>query len=278
MIPTHKLTDNKVKEIRVVKLGSLSQYNIMEPHRHDYIELFFFRKGGGIHEIDFTKLPVDANSIHLVSAGRVHRLKRELNSEGYVVLFHPSIFDRDHTISEFLFELDCYDIGEYEPIYHFLTDRQKEVDDLVESLWQHYQSDDDFKHQFILHKLTLLCLHCIKVRQFKSTDISRDQEFYTAFRKALRQNFKEKKKVKEYAETLGVSTRKLNEIVSERTGLSVSNLIHRQVILEARRLLNSGITSKEVAFQLNFEDPAHFSKFFKSQTGESPSEFQRSVS
>ncbi|HET6243559.1 MAG TPA: helix-turn-helix domain-containing protein [Bacteroidia bacterium] len=39
--------------------------------------------------------------------------------------------------------------------------------------------------------------------------------------------------------------------------------------------MNSGLTAKESAYELKFEDPAHFSKFFKNQTGITPSEFQK---
>jgi len=45
--------------------------------------------------------------------------------------------------------------------------------------------------------------------------------------------------------------------------------------MEAQRLLNTGMSAKEVAFDLQFDDPAHFSKFFKNQTGIPPSEFQK---
>lgn len=82
------------------------------------------------------------------------------------------------------------------------------------------------------------------------------------------------KKVQDYAEILCVSDKHLNEIVKRQTGKSASTLIYRQLITEAKRLLNSGLTVKEVGFELKFDDPAHFSKFFKTQTGSSPSDFR----
>jgi AraC-like DNA-binding protein len=44
--------------------------------------------------------------------------------------------------------------------------------------------------------------------------------------------------------------------------------------MEAKRLLRTGMSVKESAYALNFDDPGHFSKFFKNKTGESPSDFQ----
>jgi AraC family transcriptional activator of pobA len=73
---------------------------------------------------------------------------------------------------------------------------------------------------------------------------------------------------------LNITEKQLNEILHQRTGETVSTLIYKQLILEAKRLLNTGIAAKEVAYELNFQDPAHFSKFFKTQTGLSPSDFK----
>jgi AraC-like DNA-binding protein len=82
------------------------------------------------------------------------------------------------------------------------------------------------------------------------------------------------KKVKEYSEALNMSEKSLNEIVKRHTGESISSIIYKQIIMEAKRLLNTRLSIKETAYTLNFEDPAHFSKFFKTKTGVSPSEFQ----
>ena len=80
--------------------------------------------------------------------------------------------------------------------------------------------------------------------------------------------------MKDYAQALKLTEKQLNEITRQRSGETAASLIYKQVILEAKRLLNMGISAKEAAYELNFIDPAHFSKFFKAQTGLSPSEFK----
>jgi len=99
-------------------------------------------------------------------------------------------------------------------------------------------------------------------------------DIYTSFRRLLNTNYKTMKKVKEYAHELNITEKLLNEIILQRTGENVSNIIFKQLILEAKRLLKSGVSTKQAAYDLNFNDPAHFSKFFKTQTGISPSEFK----
>ena len=145
----------------------------------------------------------------------------------------------------------------------------------MHSLWQDFESDNQLKNDFILSNLNLLCIHCMRMVENPGKDDGANPGLYNAFRRMMRNHFKEMKKVKDYAEKLNVTEKQLNEIVSKKTGLSVSTLIYQQVILEAKRLLNTNMASKEVAYELNFDDPGHFSKFFKNQTGISPSEFQK---
>lgn len=90
----------------------------------------------------------------------------------------------------------------------------------------------------------------------------------------MHNEYKSLKKVKDYAAALNVTEKNLNEEVLRKCGETVSTVISQHLVLEAKRLLNTGFSAKEVGFELNFTDPAHFSKFFKVQTGFSPSEFK----
>ena len=61
-------------------------------------------------------------------------------------------------------------------------------------------------------------------------------------------------------------------------GLTAKEYVQNRIILEAKReAYFTDRTGKEVAYYLGFEDPAHFSKFFKNCTGISFSEFRSSV-
>jgi len=274
MIPIHDLQDANPFEIRVVELGELTNYNTSENHRHTYFELFFFEKGAGHHSIDFVDFEISSYSIQIVAPGQVHQMKREKNTNGFVVLFESSVFERDTLISNFLFDHICFDVNEFGPVYKFDDDVQKRMLLLFKTIWDDFNSDEPLKNEFVKANLSLVCIQCL--RTLKSTpDKSKNQKTYVNFRRHLHNNFKELKKVKEYAAQLNISEKQLNEIVSSRTGVSASTVIYNQIVLESKRLLNSGLSTKEVAYELNFDDPSHFSKFFKKQSGTSPSEFQK---
>jgi AraC-like DNA-binding protein len=92
----------------------------------------------------------------------------------------------------------------------------------------------------------------------------------------LDKNFKEKKMVTEYADMLMVSPTYLNRVVKKNTGFSAGHQIRQRLVLEAKRMGRfSGAGMKEIAYNLGFLDPAHFSRFFKAFAGLNFSDFKR---
>lgn len=275
MIPVHILSTEELKEVNVVELPRLTKLPLSEAHRHQFYECFVFLNGGGTHTIDFVEFPILDNSIHIITPGQVHQVNRAKNSYGYVYMFDLLHFNQNKNIVDFLFDHACFDVKEFEPIYHFDEEFSSTLVSISNLIWKDVQGKSPLKNQLIIGQISLIMLYCMQHTLNKNgSNDGKYSNTYTAFRRLLNMNFKSMKKVKDYAQQLNVTEKLLNEIIMQRTGENVSSLIFKQLILEAKRLLNSNVSAKQVAYDLNFVDPAHFSKFFKSQTGYSPTEFK----
>ena len=67
-------------------------------------------------------------------------------------------------------------------------------------------------------------------------------------------------------------------VIKSKTGKSINNWIAEKVIAEAQAILSRSPTSiQEVASQLGFKEPGHFSRYFKKYTRMSPSAFRDQV-
>ena len=271
MIPTYSSEKTNNMKIVVNHLAQLNTYDFTEPHRHDYFEFFYFKKGGGTHYIDFVEFEIHDNSVHIVAPGQVHQMKRELDSEGYVVLFELSALNPPKLIEEFLFEHICFDAEELKPLFRFKDQDKATLYARIESIYEKYNEDSSLSQLRIMSEMQLFCLSCMEYSEMKDIVI---HSAYMDFRKLLRKHYQQLKKVKEYAEKMNITERTLNDIVKQNSGKSASEVIYLQLVMEAKRLLRTGISVKETAYALNFDDPGHFSKFFKNKTGESPSDFQ----
>ena len=81
--------------------------------------------------------------------------------------------------------------------------------------------------------------------------------------------------VAKYAQRLGTSTDRLNRVTQQHAGRSALALIHDRLLREAcRRLVYLVAPVSKLAFELGFEDPAYFSRFFRRRTGMSPGEYR----
>jgi AraC family transcriptional activator of pobA len=81
-----------------------------------------------------------------------------------------------------------------------------------------------------------------------------------------------------YAQQLGLSTESLNRMVRFETGLNAQAVLHARLVREAgRRLVHVAAPVSKLAFELGFEDPAYFCRFFKRHTGVSPSDYRSRV-
>lgn len=91
----------------------------------------------------------------------------------------------------------------------------------------------------------------------------------------IEDNYKLEKKSQFYADALALTSKRLNELCKAERGKTVTQLIHDRVILEANRdLIFSNKTIKTIAFELGFEDPSYFSRFYRGQMQETPAEFR----
>ena len=96
-------------------------------------------------------------------------------------------------------------------------------------------------------------------------------DYFTEFLRCLELNIKRERKVSFYVSLLEISNKELNKVVKKRTGILTKEFIQSRLLLESKRLLfHSKLTVKEVAYELNFKEPSHFSNFFKKETGNYP--------
>ncbi|MDQ0782451.1 AraC family transcriptional regulator [Chryseobacterium sp. W4I1] len=104
---------------------------------------------------------------------------------------------------------------------------------------------------------------------------SRAIQLNRQFRILVRKEFKTMKSPSAYAEALHISRGYLTEVIWEVTGRSAQFWIHQEILIEAKRLLSfTGLTVKEIAYELGYSDHTYFSRLFSKVEGCPPSAFR----
>lgn len=131
--------------------------------------------------------------------------------------------------------------------------------------------------QMLLKRLIILVTREAKQKYVDGKKVS-DEKFdiIRNYNILVENHFKQQHSVQFYADQLHKSPKTLSNYFALYHHLSPLAVIQQRIILEAKRLLlYTDTTSKEIAYELGFEEVAHFSNYFKNQTGISPSEFKQ---
>lgn len=102
--------------------------------------------------------------------------------------------------------------------------------------------------------------------------------FAFLFKNLMEIHIREKQRIADYAEMLGISRISLNKAVKAQFNTTATQLLKQRLLFEIQNsLLHSNKTINEIAYELNFPEPNHLMRFFKTQTSQTTTEFINSV-
>ncbi|HWV65245.1 helix-turn-helix domain-containing protein, partial [Chitinophaga sp.] len=141
------------------------------------------------------------------------------------------------------------------------------------------QVKDNFQGEMLraLLKRVIIKITRIAKQQNESYGLFPDEkmDIIRKFSLLLEANFKQEHEVRFYAAALNKSPKTLSNVFALLKQPAPSVLIRDRIILEVKRYLHyTDRSAKEIAYELGFESPAHFSRFFKQHTGSNITKFR----
>ncbi|KFC20348.1 AraC family transcriptional regulator [Chryseobacterium sp. FH1] len=248
--------------------------SIDSPHKHDFFIINIFEKGKGNHTIDFVSYQIQNCQVHLVFPDQVHQWHIEKGTIGYQLMISRSWFE--NLLSSLRFSALFYQ-------NHPVVDLS---DHLFQSFLYEFRSiQKEMEGQNIFWKMVqkrceiigLMISKSVEAR-FKGYDAIHSNPVISKFLNLIDSNFKVERSVSFYADKLHISANYLNIICKKILNTSASSLIQNRILLEAKRLLKvSKMSVKDIVYDLGFYDHASFSKFFKSNTGMTATQFKEEI-
>lgn len=121
-----------------------------------------------------------------------------------------------------------------------------------------------------------LCENLDRISSNNKALKTKSKEYYfVRFMELLLHNFKTSRQVQFYSDKLSVTPKYLSTLIKEVSGISAAQWIDEYIIMEASILLKfSDKSIQQIADQLHFPNQSFFSKYFKNQTGKTPTEYR----
>ena len=155
----------------------------------------------------------------------------------------------------------------------------KRLNSILASIFQEYSEEKEGSHEIIRAQLDIFFIEYIRNRKQSKPPSDKislyEQERLEEFLQLLETNLSSQRQISDYADKLNLSTYQLGAITKKALGKTPSQLQNEYIILESKRcLLATSDQVNQIAWQLGFEDPSYFIRFFKKNTGFSPEVFR----
>lgn len=253
------------------------------PHRHNYYSVIWSHTATGKHIIDFKEYPILPNHIFFVSPFQVHQVNTNPSPTGIVILFTTEFLQKNSIREDFISNLRLFRESDETPPLPINEQMSIQLSQFAKGMKDAFESTDDLRFDTIGAYLKLFLIacngHCSLFPDTNPQSLEVGRSLIKRFKEEVEKHFHEWHQVKEYASELNVTPSYLNELVKSNINQSAKEYIQHRLVLEAKRMsLFTSKSSKEIGFDLGFEDPSHFSKFFKTTSGHSLQEFKEMLS
>ena len=259
--------------IYIRNLANCPPSYLNDPSRKEFFEVVWLKNEYPLHALPEGETPEKGHWIYLLPPYRVHQLNKA-GKKGILLSFKRELLDE----GEKEFSLDVFKIFNVQGEFSFLklssefSDQLCRVYDLLEEEYQKEESSILIIKALL--KAFLLYIIRLKEHEFTAHDVNQKRVY--EFMLLLEEHYIHKRSIDFYADQIGISSKRLNQILKEKLDKTGMQLIHDRIILEAKRLIiHSESTIKEIAYQLEFSEHPYFSRFFKQHTGQTPEEFKK---
>ena len=202
--------------------------------------------------------------------------------KGYAIIFHPDLLlgtDLGKKMSAYNF----FSYSSNEAL-HLSAKERKVILSLLEKIqFELEQNLDKHSKKLIVANIELFLDYCTRFydRQFLTREME-NQGSLEKFDNLLNEYFGSEKPLKHgtpsvgyFADQLHLSSNYFGDLVKKETGNSAQEYIQNKLIdIAKEKVFDPNKSVSEIAYELGFKYPQHFSRLFKQRVGHSPSEFR----
>lgn len=264
-------------DIYTIEKLEASARRCMPPYRQGfyYIGLLSY-VGGSTLNINTNKLTKEELSLWFVVPGQVFSWVRDEKMAGYNIIFKKEFLM--HAVPNLVEDFPFLKMSESK----VLMPTKEEHDSLLfdaQRMNSVFDNPHPYQEKMLEGMLVSFLYFCKAVyERHKSSEnhLTRAQMITQQFEILVDKMYVDTKNVGDYANELNITPNYLTTTIKKLTGKSAKDVIQERLLVESKSLLKfSGLDIAEIAYRLNFQEPTHFTRFFKKLSGTTPNKFRQ---
>lgn len=269
------------QEFEIVDLAELYRKfegTLTTTHRTGFYHIIWFQQGSPTHLVDFNPIKIKPNTLLFLNKDTVQRFDNKTKFSGKAILFTDGFFCRTETDTRFLRNSilfsDLFAVSQIqiEKQLKLFTDLLQQMTDELKNSKDNSQADilQNLLHNFLLHSERER-----SKQNFTEIKKGANLDYVMLFKDLLETSFKKQKQVNYYAKEIIITEKRLNQATTKVLGKTPKEIIDDRIMLEAKRILaHTNESVKEIGYELGFEEPTNFIKYFKKHSKVTPTEFR----
>jgi AraC-like DNA-binding protein len=224
-------------------------------------------------------------SLVFVAPGQVLGVEPNVKTfaaKGWALLFHPDLI-KGTDLGKHIHNYSFFAYHVNEALHMSEQERGVIVECFRKIEMELKQSIDKHSKKLIVSNIELLLDYCVRFydRQFITRDHAHSdllENFESLLHEYLHSALPQETgipSVSYFAEKLHLSTNYFSDLLRKETGRSAKDYINEKLIDVAKeKIYQPGKSVSEIAYELGFKYPQHFTRFFKQHVGQTPNEYR----
>jgi AraC family transcriptional activator of pobA len=254
-------------------------------YRPNYFSFLFVKNAEGKYTTDDVSFETKPGTIYFTNPGHFKSFEWRKIEEAFIITLNESFLKEN--VHKEIFKEFPFLLAETVSPKRLNPNVFAEFEQIYLQIYNEYHKKSSYRKKIIGSYFVILLL---KIKEYFWEDYNpilegtRSSYIVKTFKKDLETHFRELVhgkaervfRVNDFASLQNLHPNYLSNVIKTKTGKSLTQLIAEKMISEARTLLlNGDISVKEISSQLGFAESAHFSSYFKKNTGKSPGQFKK---
>ncbi len=264
----------KLEDVLKKKPKDHSQF---EFHKISFYAIFLTTENSGTYNLNFKDYRYKKGTLFTIPKDNIHKFYKS-KAKGVLVVFTENFIVNHSNKLEASKIFLLFNEMLASPKLQLNKAELNEIITLINLITEEYTGVNDGYSPSIVRNLVQIVitkLFRIKSKENFVFNNSKYLSMFLEFQKLVEQHCFENKKVAFYANNMGVTSKTLSNVTQSIVHKSAKAFINDIVIVQSKRLIiNSKDSLTEIAYQVGFDEPSNFFKYFTKYAGVSPSQFR----